>query len=80
MLCMFLTIIITYTFLAKLEVHERKYGSYMRNGVMEYAQGFYSHEKDIIGLHVIMRNAETKSNARRDENECVTMRNLHREV
>jgi hypothetical protein len=80
MLCMFLTIIITCTFLAKLEVQERKYGSYMRNGVMEYAQGFYSHEKDIIGIHVIMGNADTKSNGRRDEKECITMRSLHREV
>jgi hypothetical protein len=34
-----LAIIITCTFLTELEVHERKIGSYMRNGVMEDAQG-----------------------------------------
>jgi hypothetical protein len=71
---------ITCTFLAKLEVQERKYGSYIRNGVMEYDQGFYIHEEDIIGLHVIMGNAETKSNGRRDEKEHVIMRILHREA
>jgi hypothetical protein len=34
-----LTIIITYTFLVELEVEERKFDYYMRNGVMEYAKG-----------------------------------------
>jgi hypothetical protein len=32
-----LTIIITCTFLAELEVHEKNFGSYMRTGVMEDA-------------------------------------------
>jgi hypothetical protein len=58
-----------------------KFGSYMRNGVMDDAQGYYSHEEEVIGLHVIMGNAETKSNGRRDRHEHVTMRiPLHREV
>jgi hypothetical protein len=73
-----LTIIITCTFLAELEVQENKFGSYMRTGVMEYAQGYYIHEEEIIGLHVSMGNAETKSNGRRDRKEPVTMRSLHR--
>jgi hypothetical protein len=38
-----LTIIITCTFLEELEVQERKFGSYMRIVVMEYAQGSYNH-------------------------------------
>jgi hypothetical protein len=37
---MFLTIIITCTFLAELEVYERNFGSYMRAGVMEDAHGY----------------------------------------
>jgi hypothetical protein len=61
-----LTVIITCTFLAKLEVHERKFGSYMRTEVMEYAQGYYIHEEDIISLHVNMGNVETESNGIRD--------------
>ena len=77
---MFLTIIIACTFLAELEVQESNFGSYMRIGVMDDAQGSYSHEKKIKGLHVIMSNVETKSNGRRDRWECVTMRSLHREV
>jgi hypothetical protein len=52
----------------------------MRTGVMEDAQGYYSHEEEIIGLHVIMGNYETKSNGRRGRKEPVTMRILHREV
>jgi hypothetical protein len=60
MLCMFLTIIITCTFLAELEVYERNFGSYMRTGVMEDAQGYYSHEEEVIGLHVSMGNVEDK--------------------
>jgi hypothetical protein len=47
---------------------------------MEDAQGSYSHEEEFIGLHVIMRNDETKSNGRRDMHEPVTMRSLQREV
>jgi hypothetical protein len=44
------------------------------------SQGYYRHEEEIIGLHVIMGKAETKSNGRRDRKELVTMRNLHRKV
>jgi hypothetical protein len=47
---------------------------------MEEAHGFYSNEEDIKGLHVNMGNVETKFNGRRDGNEPVTMRSLHREV
>jgi hypothetical protein len=47
---------------------------------MEDAQGSYNHEKEIRGLHVSMGNAETESNGRRDSQELVTMRSLHREV
>jgi hypothetical protein len=54
-----LTIIITCTFLAELEVHENNFGSYMRTGVMEDAQGSYNHEEEVIGLHVNMGNVET---------------------
>jgi hypothetical protein len=52
----------------------------MRNGVMEDSQGSYSHEEEIIGLHVNMGNVETNSNGIRDRKEHVTMRSLHREV
>jgi hypothetical protein len=38
---------------------KRKFGSYMRIGVMEYAQRYYSHEEEVRGLHVSMRNVET---------------------
>jgi hypothetical protein len=31
----------------------------MRTGVMEYAQGYYNHKEEIIGLDVNMGNAET---------------------
>lgn len=47
---------------------------------MEDTQGYYSHEGDIIGLHVSMGNVETKSKGRRDMHEPVTMRSLHMEV
>jgi hypothetical protein len=80
MLCMFLTVTIACTFLAKLEVRESNFGSYMRTGVMEYAQRSYIHEEEIKGMHVNMGNVETKSNGRRDRQEPVTMRSLHREV
>jgi hypothetical protein len=49
-----LTIIITCTFLAELEVHESNFGSYMRTRVMENSQGYYIHEEEIVGLHVNM--------------------------
>jgi hypothetical protein len=47
---------------------------------MEDAQRSYSHQEEIIGLHVTMVNAKTKSNGRRDRQEPVTMRSLPREV
>jgi hypothetical protein len=75
-----LTIIVTCTFLAELEVHEGNFGSYTRTRVMEYSQGSYSHEEDIIRLHVNMGNAETQSNGRTYMQDHVTMRSLHREV
>jgi hypothetical protein len=34
----------------------------MRTIDMEDSQGYYSHEDEIIGLHVSMGNAETESN------------------
>jgi hypothetical protein len=71
-----LTIIITCTFLAELEVQENKFGSYMRTGVMEYAQGYYNHEEEIKGIHVSMGNAETKSNRRRDGKRACNYENL----
>jgi hypothetical protein len=50
----------------------------MRTGVMENAQGSYSHEEEFIGLHVSMGNVEIDSNGRRDRQKHVTMRILHR--
>jgi len=51
---------------------------------MEDAQGSYSHEDEIKGLHVSMGNAETESNGRRNRVEPMelveTMRSLHKEV
>jgi hypothetical protein len=55
-----LTIIITCTFLTELEVQERKFGSCMRIGVMDDAQGYYIREEEIIFLHVRMGNVETE--------------------
>jgi hypothetical protein len=75
-----LTIITTCTFFVELEVQENKFGSYTRIGVMENAQGYYSHVEDIIGLHINIGNVGTNSNGRRDRHEPITMRNLHREV
>jgi hypothetical protein len=75
-----LTIIITCTFLAELEVQENNFGSYMRTGFMEYSQGYYNHEEEFRGLHVSMGNVETKSNGRRGRHEPITMRILQREV
>jgi hypothetical protein len=34
---------------------------------MEYSKGSYSHEEEVIGLHVSMGNAETGSNGHRVE-------------
>ena len=45
---------------------ERDFSSYMRTEFMEDAQGCYSHEEDIRGLHINMGNDETKSNEERD--------------
>jgi hypothetical protein len=59
---------------------ERNFSPYMSNIFMEYAQGYYIHEENIIGLHVSMGNVETNSNERRDRQESVTMRSLNREV
>jgi len=47
---------------------------------MEYAQRYYSHEEEVIGMHVVMGNVEIDSNGRRDRQDPVTMRSLHREV
>jgi hypothetical protein len=47
---------------------------------MEYAQGYYNHEEEFIGLRINMGNAETKSNGRRYRQDSVTMRSLHKEV
>jgi hypothetical protein len=75
-----LTIILTCTFLAELEVQENNFDSHMRIGVMEDSQGSHIHEEDIRGLHVNMGNVESESNARRDGQERVTMKIFHREV
>jgi len=75
-----LTIIITCTFLAELEVQEKKLGSHTRTGVMEDAKEYYSCEEEIIHLHVSMGNVEIDSNGRRGKNMLVTMRRLHRRV
>jgi len=75
-----LTIIIICTFLVELEIHERNFGSYTRNGVMDYAQVFYSHEEEIRILQVIIGNCEIDSNGRRGRKEPITMRIPHREV
>jgi hypothetical protein len=42
-----LIISITCTFLFELEVHERKFSSYMKTGVMDDVQGSYSHKEEI---------------------------------
>jgi hypothetical protein len=47
---------------------------------MEDAQGSYSHEEQIRGLHVNMGNAKTELNGRRDRQDPVTMRSLHKVV
>jgi hypothetical protein len=50
----------------------------MRTRDIEDGHGSYSHEKEIIGLHVSMGNAENESNGRRDRHEPVTMRILQK--
>jgi hypothetical protein len=47
---------------------------------MEYSQVSYSHEEEVIGLHVSMGNAKIESNGRRGRNKHITMRILYREV
>jgi hypothetical protein len=47
---------------------------------MDDAHGSYNHEEEIIDIHVSMENGEIESNGRRDRQELVTMRSLHREV
>ena len=74
-----LTIIITCTFLTETKVHENNFGSYMRTRFIEYDQESYIHEEEVIGLHVNMKNDETNSNGRRERQELVAMRILHRE-
>jgi hypothetical protein len=64
-----LTIIITCTLLAELEIQENKFGSYMRNGVMDDAQGSYSHEEEIRGLHISVMDVNTGANGRRGRHE-----------
>jgi hypothetical protein len=54
-----LIIIITCTFLAELEVHKNKFGSYIRIGVMEDAQVYYIYEDEVSGMHVSMGNPKT---------------------
>jgi hypothetical protein len=40
-----LTVIITCTFFAELEIQEGNFGIYMGTRVMEYAHGYYKHEE-----------------------------------
>ena len=75
-----LTIIITCTFLAELEVQEKKIGSYMRTRVIKDTHGYQSHEEEFRGLHISMGNVEIESNGRRIRNEPIIMRSPHREV
>jgi hypothetical protein len=77
---MFITLIITGTFLAKLDVEESNFGSYKMNGVMEDAQGYYIHEEEIKGMHVSIGNVEIGLNGRRDRKDPITMRILHKEM
>jgi hypothetical protein len=55
-----------------------QFGFYMRTTTMEYSQDSYSHEEEFIGLHFNMGNVEAESNGRRDRQDLVTMRSLHR--
>jgi hypothetical protein len=47
---------------------------------MEDAQGYYNHDEEVIGMHIILGNVETKSNGRRGRREPAIMSNLQREV
>jgi hypothetical protein len=47
---------------------------------MEDAQGSYNHEEQFRGMHISIGNAEIESNGRRDRQEPITMRSLHKEV
>jgi hypothetical protein len=56
----------------------------MRTREMDDAQGYYSHKDEILGLHISLGNAETKSNGHKSGVELMelieTMRSLHKEV
>jgi hypothetical protein len=43
---------------------------------MEYAQGSYSHDEELRGLHVSMGDVEIESNGKRGRKEPITMRSL----
>jgi hypothetical protein len=43
---------------------------------MEDSQGSYSHDEEVVGLHVSMGNDETESNGRKGMKEHATMRIL----
>jgi hypothetical protein len=59
---------------SKIRGRKSNFSSYMKTGIIEYAQGSYNHEEEVIGLHVDMGNAETKSNGRRDRNGHVIIK------
>jgi len=64
-------------FLAEFRVTRNQFGNYcMRTIDMEDSQGSYSHEEEVLGLHVSMGNVETESNGIRDRHEPLTMRSL----
>jgi hypothetical protein len=67
-------------FLVEFRGMRRSFGYRMRTISKEDAQGSYIHEEEFRGLHASMGNSKTKSNARRDRQEFVTMRILQREV
>jgi hypothetical protein len=60
-----LTAIIACTFLQSYKYRKAEPSSYMRTRDMEDAQGYYNHEEEIKGLHVIMGNFEINSNGKR---------------
>jgi hypothetical protein len=47
---------------------------------LEYVQGYYNHEKELIGLHIYMGNDVINYNGRRRRKELVTTRSMQREV
>ena len=59
---------------------KRNLSYYMMIGFMEDSQVSYIHEEDIRGMHVNMGNVEIDSNGRRDRQDPVIMRSMHREV